>query len=194
MFADRNVAPLCAQKLRLDCTTDEMDSAHDDPMAELMRIQTEGRHSPAYYKRLRTSTMCACLGGWFFLPLPQREAHTMWRTGRKLLKAGRFPTRAVCQWDSWRMWEAFAAGCAVLHLEFEKHGMMLPIMPTNGEHYIGIDPQHVEESLSVLDDVSRVEQIGARGREWALRHYSPKAIAARCLRLLGMSVPQEVCV
>ncbi len=68
-------------------------------------------------------------------------------------KESRYPSRAlkraltlahrrtylISQWDSWRLWESLAAGCATMHVDLERYGCTLPVMPVNWEHYIGVD-------------------------------------------------------
>ncbi|MGC4030166.1 MAG: hypothetical protein QM754_00250 [Tepidisphaeraceae bacterium] len=183
-FADSRIQPEVRKLISIDSEIDSEESTSSNTVDELYRLQTDGRHSPSYYKRLQRATACACFCGWFLLPVRQQEAGLLCRMGRRLLKSGTFPTRTICQWDSWRLWESFAAGTAVVHFDFELHGMVLPEMPVNGVHYIGVDPRNIEKSLRPLSDPVLVRQIGENGRQWALKHYTPKAMAERLLTML----------
>jgi hypothetical protein len=90
------------------------------------------------------------------------------------------------QWDSFRFWEALSAGCLSFNLDLDKYGVILPEMPVNWSHYIGIDLDRVEESMDRVEQIKgSFEEIAQCGREWALAHYSPKAVARRFLSALG---------
>jgi len=90
----------------------------------------------------------------------------------------------VYQWDSWRLWESLLAGCVTFHLDFNKYGFRLPVMPTNGVHYLGVDLDNPEQVDAVLGDEGTLAKVSEQARQWALAHYSPKAVAQRLLRLL----------
>jgi hypothetical protein len=91
----------------------------------------------------------------------------------------------ILRWDSWRLWESWALGCIPIHLDFEKYGFRLPVMPTNWEHYIGLDLSNLENDVERLSSLSeaQLEDISRKGREWAWKHYSPMAVAERVLSL-----------
>ncbi len=91
----------------------------------------------------------------------------------------------VVRWDSWRFWESLAAGCVTLHLDFEKYGLELPVMPTAWEHYVPIDleePARAAEQM--MERMGDMEDISRSGRSWARKHYSPTAVAKRFLKLV----------
>ena len=88
------------------------------------------------------------------------------------------------QWESFKLWEAFAAGAAVLMPHLEAHGMRLPVMPVAGEHYVPIAFDNASvDALAAKLQSGAVDfgRIGAAGRKWALEHYTPKAYGARFL-------------
>lgn len=88
----------------------------------------------------------------------------------------------VLRWDSWRFWESLAFGCATIHLDFEQYGFNLPVLPENWTHYIGIRLDRLQEDLERLyDEQARLSEIAEQGKEWAIRHYSPIAVARRFL-------------
>jgi hypothetical protein len=91
------------------------------------------------------------------------------------------PRRAV-QWDSFRFWEALAAGCAAINIDLDRYGVSLPVMPVNWTHYIGVNfDRPAEAAERIAADPGLLERIAAAGRAWALEHYSPPAMAARML-------------
>jgi hypothetical protein len=91
------------------------------------------------------------------------------------------PRRAV-QWDSFRFWEALAAGCAAFNIDLEHYGVLLPALPVNGEHYFGVRFDAVDATIErIADDPSLLERVARQGREWALANYSPRALASRLL-------------
>jgi len=102
---------------------------------------------------------------------------------------------AIAQWDSWRLWEAFAARAVVLHVDFEKHGFLLPgPLPTPMKHYIAVDLHNPAASLRpIQEDNAMLRQIAAAGRAWALEHYTSAAAALRVVRSL-MSVEQVAAI
>jgi|GEM_PF-1884681 len=186
-YVDRNVKPVIARHVELHEKKDAQDSPAADAYERLMRDQTEGRHFTAYYESLQSCQLCACFGGWFVLPLRQQEAGTFCRLGKRLLARTGWYSHAMGQWDSWRLWEAFAAGTTVLHVDFEKHGFLLPgPPPVPMQHYIPVDLNHPERSLGgVLKDSDRLREIGEAGRKWALEFYTSKVQAQRLLERLG---------
>ena len=111
---------------------------------------------------------------------------------RILNKLGR-KTGTIQQWDSWRLWESFAAGCATFHVDFEKYGFMLPVMPENWRHYIGVDLDDIEATTDrIVANPGLLEQVAAAGREWALENYAPIPVAKRFLATtLAVDVSQE---
>ncbi|MFA6506539.1 MAG: glycosyltransferase [Treponemataceae bacterium] len=92
------------------------------------------------------------------------------------------------QWDSWRLWEGWAAGCVVMHIDFDKYGCRFPVQPQNWVHYVGFDLDNIDEDiarfLSLRDDELR--QIADNGRSWAIEHYSPRSAAERFLSLVDI--------
>ena len=47
--------------------------------------------------------------------------------------------------DSFRFWEALAAGCAAINIDLAYYGVEMPAMPVNGLHYLGVDFRRVDE-------------------------------------------------
>jgi hypothetical protein len=92
----------------------------------------------------------------------------------------------ILRWDSWRFWESLASGCLTFHLDFEKYGFDLPVLPRAWEHYVPIDladPVGTVEAL--MAQRSRWAEIAAHGRDWARTQYSPEAVARRLLEHLA---------
>ncbi|WP_347237749.1 glycosyltransferase [Sphaerospermopsis sp. FACHB-1194] len=91
----------------------------------------------------------------------------------------------IVQWDSWRFWESLAAGCVTFHLDFDKYGLDIPVMPENWRHYIGIDLDNVPAAIDrIVDEPEILEKIALEGRRWAIENYSPVPTALRFLETI----------
>lgn len=191
--AEARFHPELARVMPLNRSKDDLTVPPTDPGDHLMWIQTGGRFSRAYYDRLKSAQVVSCFCGDFVPPLPWKSPGKLLLGGNKakLRRAfyttlGRLDPRPdrIVQWDSFRFWETLCAGAVALHVDLERHGVALPVMPENGTHYLGVDldrPQAALERLS--DDPAGLAAIAAAGRAWALEHYSPPALAQRFLKL-----------
>lgn len=178
-----NFRPTFAQSVRqaLDlCLVDhlkhviEIDSALSDP----------GRWGDQHFEKLSTSIGCLAYGGYF-----AQDMHKAPYLAERLppAKATFQRDTVILRWDSWRFWESLTAGCATVHLDFEKYGFMLPVMPVNGVHYIGIDLENIQATVKLLTGPrERLIDIGEQGKQWAITHYSPLAVAKRFLNHICM--------
>lgn len=144
-----------------------------------------------YIEALKKSAVCLCYGGDFY---SQIQGNGWFDKNQPELAAlHRFQTldaAAVLRWDSWRFWEALAAGCVAVHLDFEKYGFDLPVMPEPWVHYVPLDLADLKSSAAAVWD--RREQwpdIGARGRAWAVEHYAPQPTAKRVLQAMAEVLP-----
>ncbi len=189
--------PEIAQLLDLDRTKDDLSIEPAEPFEALMWRQTGGRYSRSYYERLKKSQAVSTFCGELIPPMPFHNPECILVGGNKAKlrrlfyeALGRFdprPRRSV-QWDSFRFWEALAAGCTAFHLDLERYGATLPVMPENWKHYIGIDLDRVDEAIErIRSEPECLERIAAAGNQWALEHYSPRASALRMLRVLGFA-------
>ena len=193
-LAEQRFHPLLAQLLPLDRTVDNLATAPTDPAQRLLWEQTGGRFSADYYSRVKSTQAVSCFCGEIIPPMPWRDPGALLVGGNKAKLRRKFyrllstfdprPDRIV-QWDSFRFWETLAAGSVAFHLDLERYGVTLPVMPQNWVHYIGID---LEKPLAALDrlrsDPSQLATIAANGQAWAMQHYAPPATAARFLSLL----------
>jgi hypothetical protein len=190
-LAAETFEPRITRVLGIDSTKDDLSRPPADPTDALLWRQTGGRFSRAFYERLKANQAVACFCGELIPPAPFQGADLYLAGGnrarlrRALFEAAsafdRRPRRSV-QWDSFRFWEGLAAGCAVFNLDLDLYGAELPVMPTNWEHYIGIDLDRVDDAIDRLAaDPACLERIAAAGRRWALEHYSPAAMAGRLL-------------
>ena len=159
--------PLIQKILPLDDLVDDFDTPPSESYHYLKWQQTGQRHYPTYYQRLKKSVACACFGG---LITPS------YATGEPLVE----------WWDSWRFWESLGAGCATFHVDFDKYGIQLPLMPENWRHYIGIDLDNINATVDrIADDPEILERISTEGRRWAIDNYGPVATALRFLETLS---------
>lgn len=158
--------PLIEKILPVEDTVDYFDLPPSDSYHYLHWTQTGQRHYPNYYKRLKESAACACFGGYTVSP----------GTGKFLVE----------WWDSWRFWESLAAGCVTFHVDFDKYGIQLPVMPENWRHYIGLDLDNFEEAVErIASEPEILERISTSGREWALTNYSPVPTALRFIETIS---------
>lgn len=154
----------------------------------LQWAQASGRHNPGYYELLLSTTTCSSFGGYFISPFPRHPWTILGRACRKTITKLGWKTHRLVQWDSWRFWEALAAGCVPIHLDFNKYEFILPVMPENWKHYIGIDLDNIDDSINrIAQNLDRLPEISAAGRAWALENYAPIAIAKRFLKTVGIT-------
>lgn len=177
--------------MTIDRTKDDLTAVPAEPYDALMWRQTGHRFSRAYYERLKRSQAVACFCGDMIPAAPFRDPDRyLVGGGRARVRRAMFemldrfdarPRRAM-QWDSFRFWEALAAGCATFNIDLEYYGVTLPVMPVNGEHYFGVRFDDVESTIDrIVDDPPALERVARQGREWALTNYSPRALASRML-------------
>ncbi len=140
-----------------------------------------------YYRHLSENLGCLAYGGVFMQdPMLNEHLRNIPELNAVFSHFAFSRSTVVTRWDSWRFWESLLMGCLTLQLNFEKYGFLLPEMPAEGEHYIGIDLEDTQgtvERIQALGD--RCRDIMQTGQNWALKNYSPRATAQRFLRLLA---------
>jgi hypothetical protein len=187
--------PKIEKYMSIDRTMDNLSEEPADPYEALMWRQTGGRFSRHYYERLKQSQAVACFCGNIIPPMPFRDPHRYLVGGnRAKLRRAFFevlglldprPPRSV-GWDSFRFWEALAAGCAAINIDLEHYGVKLPVMPEKGRHYLGLNFARVSQFVEQLrQEPELLAAVAREGKRWAELHYSPKAVAQRLLRLCG---------
>ena len=186
-LVNRELIPRLSPALELDRFTDSLGEEPSDPWQKLQWAQTGRRHYASYYRRLCESVACACFGGCFVTAWPRNPAAWLAQRLNVLIADKGFRPHAIAQFDSFRLWESLAAGCLTLHADLEKYGILLPEMPVNGRHYLGVCLDNTSEAAAaILRDAPSWEGIAGAGREWALAHYGPRATAERFLGLPGL--------
>ena len=174
--AVRDLYPLLAGVFEIDDSHDNF-ARPTDTREDLEWKITGRRHNPAYYAKLKCSQAVACFGGRYHSRIlkPKRLSAALTRAFPKF-----FTT--IYQWDSFRLWEAFSSGCLVFHIDLDKYGLRLPVMPKNREDYIGVDLDDIDSTVVFLKDQHAVlGAIAENGRSWATKHYSPLKTAERFL-------------
>lgn len=175
ILADYPLRPLMSEQfvpqiheiMPVDNTVDNFNHPPSDSYHYLQWTQTGQRHYPSYYKRLKEVAACASFAGWMIPSSDSGEPFVEW-------------------WDSWRFWESLAAGCVTFHVDFDKYGIKLPVMPENWRHYIGIDLDNMQSAVDrIASDPGILERISQEGRQWVIAHYSPVPTALRFLKTLG---------
>src|SRR5919199_4708367 len=153
--------------LPVDDTIDYFDQPPTDSYDYCQWKQTAKRHYPTYYQRLKAAVACAAFGGYIVPGTDSTPPYLEW-------------------WDSWRFWESLAAGCVTFHVDLEKYGILLPVMPENWQHYIGIDFDNIQSAVDrIASDPGILERISTEGRLWAIENYGPVPTAVRFLKTLG---------
>ena len=156
-----------------------------DARSMLFWKQTGRRHYPSFYRKLRTSRACFAFGGYFAPRFSRNVDSIALRFAYKVVQNMGIRTRCITQFDSWRFWESLAAGCLTLHVDLDAYACRFPVQPVNWVHYVGFDFKRLSQDTRRLKaSRSQREDIAAAGREWALQHYSPRAVAERFLELL----------
>lgn len=181
-YVKKTFSPQIESILAINSTSDDTTAFPQEPYHYLRWAQTGRRHYPNYYRRLLASQGCACFGGFFLGPRFTDDYDRLsYYLARSISKLG-IKTNRIGQWDSWRLWESMAAGCATFHVDFAKYGFQLPVMPENWRHYIGIDLDNIADAIArISDQPELLERIAESGRAWAIKHYAPKATALRFL-------------
>jgi hypothetical protein len=194
--ARKRVAPMLVGVLALNLEQDDLSQPPEDPYERLMWDQTNARHRKVYYERLLSLQACAAFCGEIIPALPF-DAHPYTVDGgrARVMRAfynvlgialGRDGERII-QWDSWRFWEGLAAGCAAFHVDLERYGVQMPVMPVNRIHYVGVDLNDPRDTVEWLrSDPGALERIAKAGRQWALDYYAPGPTASRFLATLGL--------
>lgn len=171
---------------------DDLSHAPADPYDRLMWEQTQHRHSRDYYERLKSAQAVVAFCGELIPPAP---FHPRYLAGGRRAKLNRAlydalavfdprPPRLI-QWDSWRFWEGFSAGCLVFNFDLPHYGVQLPVMPEPFVHYVPVRSHRPGEALARLaHEPGLAGRIAAQGRTWALEHYSPRALARRFMAAL----------
>ncbi len=140
-----------------------------------------GRWNDEYYRLLGSSLGCLAYGGTFGQDFSQNDylmQNERFRTFMGCIDIQRDPV--VLRWDSWRFWEALVSGCLAIQLDFNLYGFELPVMPVNWQHYVGLNLADLDLDLErMIDERVRLHEIAWNGRQWAIEHYSPVAVARR---------------
>ncbi|TKX69204.1 glycosyltransferase [Halorubrum sp. GN11GM_10-3_MGM] len=180
----------CANNtISLNYESDPMDHVPQSKYDKFLWERTGRRHYPTYFKKLKRTRAIAAFGGYYVPPILREKYSSMNYIYNTILSYA--PNQIVnyinmsnniFQWDSYRLWEAWASGCVPIHVDFEKYGIKMPETPDNYKHYIGLDPASPNpKAADILRNQKTMESISNAGREWCIRNYSPSAQAKRFL-------------
>jgi hypothetical protein len=178
------IKPIICEYFIWDDTIDNFDTSNFVPYDLLMFKQTRERHNAYFYKRLSENKLGACYGGVPAIPFGNYNKYMAFIVRKINNFLHLFKYDRVRQWDSWRLWETWTAGSVAVHIDFEKYGCVLPVMPKNGVDYIGIDLENPNEIEKYLENNELLESIAQNGRRFVVENYAPKIIAQRLLNLL----------
>jgi len=156
--------------------------------------QSGRRHYPEFYASLNSSSFTFCFGGSVhFRPLTLNFVSKILRQypiiKYKIGLSNLSSCAIIYQYDSWRLWECLASNSVPLHMDFGMYDWVLPEMPVEGVHYIGVGDSFKRTGESILRlNSGQIRKIAGEGRAWVLEHYSPKPTASRLFKFLS-----EVC-
>ena len=144
-----------------------------------------GRFHESFYTRLATSLGCLAYGGNF---IEDFSRNPYWRERGHAVRWIVGDDPVVSRWDSWRFWESLASGCLTVTLDFDEYGFLLPVLPVNKSHYLGLRFDRLNDTIDILTgERDELAEIAERGRHWAVTHYSPVPTALRFLSIMAQS-------
>jgi hypothetical protein len=181
--------PKIQSVIPIDNIIEGTDNFSTDPYHYLQWSQTGRRHSPGYYQSLKDRAACACFGGFFVTPFPQDPSTKLSRVLKNALSKLEWKSNRIADWDNWRFWESSAAGCVSIREDFDKYGFVIPVMPENWRHYIGVDLDNIQSAVDkIADEPEILEKISTEGRQWVLENYSPAPVALRFLNIISQKL------
>jgi hypothetical protein len=167
-------------------------SITEDPLS--IWSQTGRRHDPDYFVELNSSLLNLAFGGTPIVPPlplngPTRLLSKLKSDLLKVVFGKNIPAKhyTLIQYDSWRLWESFASNACPVFSDCSQFGITLPVKPEPGKHYIAVDGFNFEGAALQIKQLGdeKLKRIAQQGREWALEHYSPKAVAKRLEALVA---------
>lgn len=151
---------------------------------------TTKRHNPEYFKLLERHAFFLSFGGYMeYKPILYQPYSITDKIKRKpwffyanyLKRCRKDLSNAmfVFQHDNFRFYEVLYSSSVPINLDLESWDFLLPYMPRNGEHYLGIKKfnfNDFEAELNALN-TNKIRSIAEAGRNWVFEHYSPIAMA-----------------
>ena len=129
--------------------------------------QTGRRHNPKYYEILKNTKIMDCTAG-FLEKINNQEV--------------------IIQNDSWKLWEAFFAGCCVLTIDLDLYNIQFPIQPKNMIHYIGITLNE-EEDIKIIKNILNgnidIKKIAENGHNFVKENYTPEQFTKYILETIN---------
>lgn len=155
------------------------------------KLVGNGRWGSDYFQHLSRQLGCLAYGGYYSQNLLLNDWFHFCEPLNTFLRNTHYhQDTVVLRWDSWRLWESLVFGCVTIHLDFERYGLALPVMPENWKHYIGLNLADLRRDMERLhDERDRLPEIARQGRLWAIEHYSPVAVARRFIATLHELFP-----
>jgi len=159
--------------------------------------QSTGRHNPSYFKLLNSKLLFFSFGGYYeYKPLCYQPYSVMDKIRRKpyfyysklLKKLNKdiSPAHFIFQYDNFRFWEILYSRSCPISIDLESWNFLLPEMPVNREHYLGIHKFKFNDFVEYLEalSINEIKKMGFKGREWVKKNYSPAAQAKRIITLI----------
>ncbi|CAN5385370.1 hypothetical protein BH09BAC1_BH09BAC1_17450 [soil metagenome] len=193
-MTNEKLVPLLSNKYEIGHFESEMPSKEIVEDENSYWYQTGRRHDDAFYVALNQSLLSLTFGGSFIpAPFPSNPLQQLrYLLNRSILKAvpglrEKGYLQYIIQYDSWRWWESLISNACPIFLDFEQCGFKLPVMPVAGKHYLDVDLTNIEKSACNILALTEAEikLISQQGKEWALEHYSPVAVAKRFMDIVA---------
>lgn len=171
----------------------DLSSPPDDAYDRLMWGQTSKRHSRVYFERMKSCLVSSAFCGDEIPAAPWNPQNYCVGGGKARLRRRFFdlmqtfdprPLRVISG-DSFRFWESLACGTLPMQVDFQHYGLHMPAQPQPFEHYLPVNFDDLMSSVRrIKQAMPRLPEIAERGRDWALREYSPAAATRRLLEQL----------
>ncbi|MCX6715592.1 MAG: glycosyltransferase family 1 protein [Candidatus Taylorbacteria bacterium] len=185
-YVNKFFLPRFEQLFPVDFQKDGQPDLATDQYSKMLWEQTGKRHYPNYFKKLKENKVSLAFGGYFSSFYPRSASSVLLRKINSFIKRFNLKTSTVTQFDSWRFWESLVAGCVTIHIDLAKYGAVLPVMPENWKHYVGIDLDDIDGSIiAIKNNLHKFPEIARSGREWVLSNYSPVSVAERFMKIVS---------
>tara|TARA_Y100000768_G_scaffold189704_1_gene142102 strand:- start:4215 stop:6011 length:1797 start_codon:yes stop_codon:yes gene_type:complete len=132
--------------------------------------QTGRRHNPKFYEILKHTKLMDCTAGF-----------------KRIINNN----VVIVQNDSWKLWEAFFAGCCVIAVDLDLFNIKFPVQPRNMFHYIGMTLDS-EKDMKIINDIIDgkidIKQIAQNGNDFVRNNYTPKEFSKYVLKTVNFDI------
>lgn len=179
-FAKKQITPLFEKKIHIEKKIIKWDNEPDEPYDRFHQKQVGRYYNSHYHDLLAESAGCFSFCGQLIPGCPHNPSTYLAGGNRAKIQrmAWELISRLIgiqkraIQWDSFRFWESLAFACCPIHVDLERFGVQLPVMPKNWEHYIGLNPENLKDEVArIIKDPQIMIRIGQQGQTWLQENY-----------------------